>query len=135
MKHIMRTALFVSVITLLAVGVFPVAAQINTVNGGDFGLVKGENVSDLSTYITNIISIFLGLVAVVAVIFIIYAGIQLVTSEGEQSKMEKAKHTILYAVIGLIIIGLAAVMVRFTVDAIHNKTSSGGGASSGAGLL
>lgn len=116
MKPILRAGFFTALLTTLSLWVFPVAAQINQVNGGDFGIVKGNNKGDLILYIKNIVNVFLGLVTVIAVIFIIYAGVQLIISQGEDDKMKTAKHTVLYAIIGLIIIGLAAALVNFTTD-------------------
>lgn len=50
-----------------------------------------------------------------AVAMIIYAGIQYVTSAGNSTKVESAKNTITYSVIGLIVILLATVITNFVV--------------------
>lgn len=51
--------------------------------------------------------------AVIAVIVIIVAGFMYVTSGGDAAKVVKAKNTILYAVIGLVIIILAFAITGF----------------------
>jgi hypothetical protein len=43
----------------------------------------------------------------IAIIFIIYSGIQLIVSAGNKEKVQKAKKTLTYAIIGLILIYLS----------------------------
>lgn len=62
--------------------------------------------------IINIISILVG---IVAVIMIIYGGFRYITSGGTAEKVTSAKNTILYGLIGLIIVALAQVIVRFVL--------------------
>ncbi len=47
-----------------------------------------------------------------ALIFILYGGILWVTSQGDKGKIEKARHTITYAIIGLVVMILAFVIVQ-----------------------
>lgn len=54
----------------------------------------------------------------IAVVVIIVGGIQYVTSGGDPGKAAKAKNVILYAVIGLIIVLLAAVITNFVIGAV-----------------
>lgn len=55
----------------------------------------------------------LGFAAAVAVLFIIWAGLQMVTAAGNKERYEAAKKTLTYAVVGLIIIVLALAIVTF----------------------
>ena len=45
------------------------------------------------------------------------------TSAGDAGKIKKAKDTILYSVIGLIVVALAFAIVNFAIKAINNDTS------------
>lgn len=74
-----------------------------------------ENVNEL---VTLIINIFSWVVGVVAVIMIIYGGFQYITAAGDTGKVGNAKNTILYALIGLVIVALAQVIVRFVLGNI-----------------
>ena len=47
------------------------------------------------------------------------------TSTGDPAKTKKARDTILYAAIGLVICGLAALIVNFAVSAIIKGNTSG----------
>jgi hypothetical protein len=60
--------------------------------------------------IVNYVLFFLGLLAVGA---IVYGGILFITSGGDSEKTTKARNTLLYAVIGIIIIVLAFGIVKW----------------------
>ena len=67
---------------------------------------------------SEIIAILKGIIlamSVVAVIFIIIGGINYTISAGDPGKIKKAKDTILYALIGLIICALAFMIVNWVV--------------------
>lgn len=74
---------------------------------------------DILPIVRTIINIFLGLIALAAVVYIIIAGVRYVISSGESTEQEKAKKGIMYAVIGLVVIGLSAAVVNFVVSAIQ----------------
>lgn len=65
--------------------------------------------------IKKIINLFSLIVGAVSVIMIIYGGFKYITSGGNDGNVSGAKNTILYAVIGLIIVALAQVIVRFVL--------------------
>ena len=79
---------------------------------------QGTATSNLPTAVTNIVNVLLILAALVAGIFLIVGGVQYITSGSDETGQEKAKNRILYAIIGLIVIGLAAAVVNFVVGAI-----------------
>lgn len=119
--RLFKTIVFLSSFFALSLIVFPAAAQLQGIdNAGDLNIQDGN---DLVGSLTNIVNVFLGLVGVIAVIFIIVGGVFYIMSSGDPGKQERAKSTLMYAIIGLIIVGIAAVIVNFTLEAI----SSGGG--------
>jgi len=63
----------------------------------------------------NGLNIFYFVAGAVAVIAIILAGFYFVTAGGDQTKITKAKNTILYAVIGLVIIICAFAITQFII--------------------
>ncbi len=63
--------------------------------------------------IANIVAIVAGLVAV---FIIILSGWKYITSGGDSSKIQSAKSTIMYAVIGLVVIALADVIIGFVLS-------------------
>lgn len=71
--------------------------------------------------IAGILNGVIGFLGIVAVIFIIVGGINYTTSLGDPGKIQKAKNTILYACIGLIICALAFAIVNFAINIINNS--------------
>lgn len=70
----------------------------------------------VNSIITTVINIFSVIVGIVAVIMIIVGGLKYITSGGASDSVSSAKNTILYAVIGLIIVALAQIIVRFVLN-------------------
>lgn len=62
-------------------------------------------------------SVFI-LVGAFAVFFIVYGAFQYVISRGDESRIESAKNTIYYSVIGLVIALSAFLIVEFITDRI-----------------
>jgi hypothetical protein len=71
------------------------------------------NVDDTISTVINILSL---ITAVIAVIMIIVGGIRYVTSSGDSTSTGNAKNTVIYAVVGLVIVALAQLIVRFVVQ-------------------
>jgi len=55
------------------------------------------------------------IVGIAAVIMIIVGGFRYITSGGNDASVTSAKNTILYAVIGLIVVALSQLIVRFVL--------------------
>jgi len=75
--------------------------------------LAGERVNSIVTAIVNIISLLVG---VAAVIMIMVGGFRYITSNGDSGQVGNAKNTILYAIVGLVVVALAQVIVRFVVN-------------------
>lgn len=61
------------------------------------------------------INLFSAIVGIISVVMIIVGGIRYITSGGDSGNVQAAKNTILYAVIGLVVVALAQVIVRFVL--------------------
>ena len=131
-KHriILAFAGVIFVIALLAGSVAPVAADTavnidNKVKCGSnvSGLSGGgcdSNVAGSSTklegLIRTIINVFSAIVGSVSVIMIIIGGFRYITSGGDSNNVGGAKNTILYALVGLVIVAFAQVIVQFVLQ-------------------
>lgn len=91
-----------------------VPAEVRRANG----CAGAGDQATVSEVIVGIINGVVGAMALVAVIFIIVGGINYMTSAGDAGKIQKAKNTILYAIIGLIICVLAFAIVNFVIKNI-----------------
>lgn len=63
-----------------------------------------------------VINVFSLIVGVISVIMIIIGGLKYITSGGESGNITGAKNTILYAIIGLVVVALAQVIVKFVLS-------------------
>ncbi len=75
----------------------------------------GDKNNTLIGNITNIINAVIVVLGIVCVIVMIIGGINYMTSSGDAGKVKKAKDTILYGVIGLVICVLAFAIVNFVI--------------------
>jgi hypothetical protein len=66
--------------------------------------------------VAKIINIFSWVVGIVAVIMIIFGGFRYITSGGNDNNVSSAKNTILYAIIGLVIVAFAQFIVKFVLE-------------------
>ena len=66
----------------------------------------------LNNVIKTVINLFSLLVGFISVVMIIFGGFKYITSGGDGGKITSAKNTILYALIGLVIVAVAQVIVR-----------------------
>ena len=83
--------------------------------------VDGGSADDLPATINNIITAIVGILGLACVIIVIIGGIQYMTSSGDAGKVKKAKDTILYGVIGMVICVLAYAITAFIISAINGK--------------
>lgn len=65
--------------------------------------------------ITNVVAVFAGIAAVV---MIMIGGFKFITSTGDTSKVQEAKKTIMWSVIGLVVIVLARTIIVFVLERV-----------------
>lgn len=73
----------------------------------------GQKVDDIIKLVINIFSLLVG---VVAIIMIIVGGLKYITSGGDSGNVTGAKNTILYAIVGLVVVALAQITVKFVLS-------------------
>jgi hypothetical protein len=86
----------------------------------------GDNIDTVIHRLINILSVVVG---VVAVVMIILGGFRYITSGGVSEKITSAKNTILYAIIGLVVVALAQLLVRFVLTNATNSPATPSGSS------
>jgi hypothetical protein len=79
--------------------------------------------SDVNNVITTGINLFSAIIGIVAVIMIVVAGFKFITSSGDSAKLTSAKSTLMYALVGLVIVVLSQVIVRFVLSRTVDSTS------------
>lgn len=68
--------------------------------------------------LSTIISIVIAVVAVISVLFITIGGLRYILSQGDPQAVSKAKSTIVYALIGLVVAILAQIIVAFVINGV-----------------
>jgi hypothetical protein len=76
----------------------------------------GGSTTGINNLLRRIVNIFSAVVGVIAVIMIIVGGLRYITSGGDSSKVSTAKNSIIYAIVGLVIVALAQLIVRFVLN-------------------
>lgn len=75
-----------------------------------------EKPAQISNTVRNVVNIFTAIIGTVTVIVIIVAGLRFITSGGDSSKVAGAKTTLIYALVGLIVVLLSQALVRFVLN-------------------
>ncbi len=111
MKFHQTTLLFTSLLIITLP--FSVSAQFTAAVP-----FAGTSSGDLIDTITKIVNAFLSLVAMVAVIVIIFGTASAIGAGDQEDVAARAKNNIIYALLGLVIVGLSAVIVNFLLAVI-----------------
>ena len=92
---------------------------MNAVNNA-LNVVQNEfgNTTNVESVVATVINTILYVVGILAVVMVIFGGVKYTTSAGDQAKVTKAKNTILYGLIGLVVAILAYAIVNFVVSKI-----------------
>jgi hypothetical protein len=78
--------------------------------------VSGSGNDQLTKIAKQVVNIFSIIVGIVAVIFVIYGGFRYITSGGDSGSVGNAKNTLVYALIGLVIVALAQLIVHYVLS-------------------
>jgi cytochrome bd-type quinol oxidase subunit 2 len=99
----------------------PVLAQTGNPIGVDTDIQPASSKgADLKATIVTFINYFLLILGLVAVGFIIYAGVKMLTSQGNETKVKEGTKMITYAIIGLLVIFLAYAIVAWVANVTPN---------------
>jgi len=141
MKRFRYSLLTLSALALLSVGLFgavPALAQVDPVAFKQFaqeaGFAAGASVPVM---IARIIRTVIGLVGIIAVAMIIYAGFLFMTSGGNTTRVSAAKKMMGHAILGLVIVLSSYAIVQFVLNTFSkaaggditssNPSGNGGG--------
>jgi len=89
-------------------------------NGG----LNSNSSTAVGTLAQTIVNIFSVVVGAASIIMIIYSGFRYITSGGSSERIGNAKTTLIYAIIGLVVVALAQILVHFVLSASINAGNS-----------
>ncbi len=121
---------FISILAVVVVGIgwfcWPQVSALAA--GPDLGLAPVGDASGLSTtdvrvVAARIIRTFLGLLGIIALVLILFAGFRWMTAGGNEEKVEEAKKILQNAVIGLVIIISSYAITSFVISKLVGATT------------
>ncbi len=128
---------------LLAIFSFPRFAQAQSIADPNSELQTGVQVidqplglasTDIRLIVARIIRVALGLLGIVALVLVVYAGFLWMTAGGNEEQIAGAKKLLLNTVIGLAIILSAYAIVSFVISRLTDATGGNGSGVGGGGL-
>lgn len=111
-----------TILTALGAAVIPSITLAVSNGWGTINKPTGVPNTDLGGIVINITNWVLGFVSILAVLFLIWGGLQYLTASGNEEKIENAKNTITYAILGLVIAGIAYAAVVVVVNVFISGT-------------
>lgn len=132
MKYVLLCALLLTTAGLLGVSL-PVFAQADPLLDGDAALdqmdqseaflsASGLQPVHPAIIVANIIRVVLGLLGVIFLVLVLYAGFRWMASAGNEDQIGKAKKTLAAAIIGLVIVLSAFLITAFVISQITDAT-------------
>lgn len=91
-------------IGVIGASLMPLIARAGYFDPEGVWLESGLSTADPTTFILAIIQYLLGLLALIALVLIIYAGFMIMTSTGNEERVQKGFATLRWTVIGLLFI-------------------------------
>jgi fumarate reductase subunit D len=91
----------------------------------------------ISTLAQNVINIIFLIAGILAVIYLLWSGIQYITAGGNQDKVKAARQGIINAVIGIVVIMAAFFIIRIATSTrgiFDNNGAVNGGGTGGGGF-
>lgn len=97
-----------------------IQSGIDQATGGN---VSSDPAGSLSSIIRDILNILSAFAGILAVVMIIVAGFRYTASAGSEESVKKAKSSIVYAIIGVVIVAVAQVIVHFVIVSADGATN------------
>jgi len=97
---------------------------VTNATGGTGGCTSTDGTASLKTLASKIINIFSILVGIIAVVMVIFGGFKYITSGGDSGNVTGAKNTLIYAIIGLLVVALSQFIVHFVLSTATTVTGA-----------
>ena len=117
------TKICVMMATMFSLAALPVATQAIDVTQGackqnaNSAPCKASG-DDIASIIGNVINLLLFVAGAIATLVIVIGGIRYITSDGDPAATNKAKNTIIYALVGLVVAIMSYAIVNFVIGRI-----------------
>lgn len=91
-------------------------------SGGEVSIPNPIKCADATCLIGQVIKYILGVIAIIATFMFVWGGIMMLTSGGNADQVKKARETLVWATIGIIVILLSWAVIRFVLTGLVGAT-------------
>ena len=121
MKNIIKTTAY-STVALSSIAYSNVSAKI-IFEQPHWKVAEGNKGTwwDLGGIINSLLTYLLGFLALVAVLFAVYGGFQILTAGWDDDKVKKGKTTLINALLGLFVIWISYAVVSFIFTSVNDN--------------
>jgi hypothetical protein len=90
-----------------------------TGSSGGSGIPNPLGTTDVNTFVGRLISYALGLVGTISLLLFVYGGLIWMTSAGSPEKVKKGRDILVWAVIGMAIVFMSYILVKFVIQGLQ----------------
>lgn len=111
--------IFIGLACFGAIASATLAAPAATTGAGDaISLPNPIVCNDATCVVSQVIRYILGTIAIIATLMFVWGGVMMLTSGGNADQVKRAKETLVWAAIGVVIILLSWVIIKFVLTGI-----------------
>ena len=124
MKKLINKRTIASLLSLIiCFGLFAQIALAQTSFGLNYASASDLGTRNLKETVFSIINIILGFLGIVAIVIILYAGLTWMTAAGNEEKVTKARSTLIAGIIGLAIVLASWALAQFILSSLMKATT------------
>lgn len=84
----------------------------------------GSNTTSPTDVIVNVINFAIGIIGIIALVMFIYGGFVILTAHGNADQMKKGTHTLVYAIVGMIVVLTSYSVLSYIFENVFEFTTT-----------
>lgn len=113
-----------NIVLLVLVLSQPVLVLAQGTSGSTVEIPSPISCKDVNCLVSQVIRYILGIIAIIATAMFVWGGLMMLTSAGNAERVKRARETLAWAAIGIVVILLSWAIIRFVLSGL--VSSSGG---------
>lgn len=115
---------FIGLAIVMSANIIMGSIRIALISSGNIGDCVDNACTTPGDMVTSLINWVTAIAGIISAVFLVFGGVQYMTSSGDPGKLKKAKDTILYSLIGLFIVALAVIITAFVSGIIRDANNT-----------